>query len=242
MLPHADDVARDLETALWTDRTCVRGPARSATLVAFAHGYVTDARDYVGLVRVLANLPGKPDLRILHYGASRFRRGSPSKVSHELGAKLAVAARHYDEVLLCGHSMGGLFLREAYLDGLDKNSHWAHKVRLIVLLASTNRGFIPTRLFHRVLLFSVARAWWLALMALVAGLWLTGVFEIGRLGFVDLLLAMTVYLFAWTGKGGFLVEEVLRGADWIAALRLRWIDRFPGGGVAPDPPDCVHLR
>ena len=51
----------------------------------------------------------------------------------------------YDEVVLIGHSMGGLILRQAYLHasgdlGSNPRAAWHEKVSRIILFAATNRG------------------------------------------------------------------------------------------------------
>lgn len=57
----------------------------------------------------------------------------------------------FSEVVLVGHSIGGVLIREAYLIGCRVDDPdvgpqpWAERVRRIVLLASINRGFDPDR-------------------------------------------------------------------------------------------------
>ena len=55
-----------------------------------------------------------------------------------------------DEIVLIGHSIGGLLLRYAYLTALggfgDPPREWAHRVQRIVLLATPNRGVAISRL------------------------------------------------------------------------------------------------
>src|SRR5690606_31928091 len=55
----------------------------------------------------------------------------------------------FDDIVLVGHSMGGLLVREAYLLGCGvgpEGTHmreWARRVRRIVLFAAPNRGINP---------------------------------------------------------------------------------------------------
>jgi alpha-beta hydrolase superfamily lysophospholipase len=49
-------------------------------------------------------------------------------------------------VVLLGHSMGGMVVRSAYLNGLERGMPWAAAVSRIVLFASPNRGFSRERL------------------------------------------------------------------------------------------------
>ena len=46
---------------------------------------------------------------------------------------------HFDDLVLVGHSVGGLLARQAYLANIGQ-SRWASKVTRIVLLAAPNRG------------------------------------------------------------------------------------------------------
>jgi triacylglycerol esterase/lipase EstA (alpha/beta hydrolase family) len=45
----------------------------------------------------------------------------------------------FDDVVLIGHSVGGLLVRQAYLEAIGSKA-WARKVTRIVLLAAPNRG------------------------------------------------------------------------------------------------------
>ena len=74
----------------------------------------------------------------------------------------------FDEVLLVGHSLGGLLVRRAFLLGqgvLDEHQHedeWCKHVKRIILFASVNRGFNPHNL-HIIRLLYVALGWLLPL-------------------------------------------------------------------------------
>ncbi|WP_330309834.1 MULTISPECIES: hypothetical protein [unclassified Streptomyces] len=99
----------------------------------------------------------------------------------------------YDDVVLTGHSLGGLLARQAYLLGLDTDGEgrsprpWAEKVSRIVLFASLNRGIEV----------SFARRWWLPPLA-----WFSRVVP---------------------GLRHWLVQDVLRGSDFVTNLRISWI-------------------
>jgi pimeloyl-ACP methyl ester carboxylesterase len=79
-----------------------------------------------------------------------FRRAEP--LARELKASIDekwAGASGYDDVVLIGHSMGGLLVRQAYLVASGypngQRSRWHARVSKIVLFAATNRGFDPRR-------------------------------------------------------------------------------------------------
>jgi alpha-beta hydrolase superfamily lysophospholipase len=70
----------------------------------------------------------------------------------------------FEEIILIGHSVGGLIVRHAYMLGQGWYEHvparpWAAAVKRIVLLAAPNRGFTPQRLpwYAKALLGGVSR-------------------------------------------------------------------------------------
>lgn len=73
---------------------------------------------------------------------------SLDSIARDLSARIAgewLAAGGFDEVMLIGHSMGGLIARQCYLVGVgavpgSERAEWTGKVRRIVLMASVNRG------------------------------------------------------------------------------------------------------
>ncbi|WP_414565790.1 MULTISPECIES: hypothetical protein [unclassified Anabaena] len=89
-----------------------------------------------------------------------FERGI--NLSRQLKAKIDAKwqkDRPFDEVILIGHGLGGIFVRQAYLlasgmyPSFDK-SPWYEYVRRFVLFASPNRGLNPTQS----LIWQIARA------------------------------------------------------------------------------------
>jgi alpha-beta hydrolase superfamily lysophospholipase len=52
-----------------------------------------------------------------------------------------------DDVVLLGHSVGGLLVRQAYLAAIERGLTWATKVSRIVLLAAPNRGILPLPIY-----------------------------------------------------------------------------------------------
>ena len=88
------------------------------------------------------------------HGIGVLSRRPALQVAQELAARIKgcwEAEGEFSEVVLVGHSVGGVLIREAYLLGcrVDDQDHgpepWARRVQRIVLIASINRGFDPTR-------------------------------------------------------------------------------------------------
>jgi pimeloyl-ACP methyl ester carboxylesterase len=85
-----------------------------------------------------------------------FSRGTLAESCGDLASRIDAAVDFYkdvDNVILIGHSMGGLMIRRAYLDALaarrlkkEEGFAWVEQVKRIVLLAAPNRGFDLKRL------------------------------------------------------------------------------------------------
>ena len=107
---------------------------------------------------------GADEAKWLAFDHESHRRslGTLDKVARQLNARIEAEwtrAGGFDEVVLVGHSMGGLIVRQAYLLAVGavpgrEASEWGQFVVRIVLLASLNRGVDPTRkLWMRFLVF-----------------------------------------------------------------------------------------
>jgi pimeloyl-ACP methyl ester carboxylesterase len=99
--------------------------------------------------------PGHADDRVWVYPEriTRFSRGRLAGRARELGERIDLywdGNGRADEIVLIGHSIGGLLLRYAYLVALggfgDPPREWVRHVRRIVLLATPNRGVAISRL------------------------------------------------------------------------------------------------
>jgi len=120
-----------------------------------------------GLVERLKTLPGYGDGEChwhrTHHGARWRRPGRAEDYGSNLAADIHqqwLAAGGYDEVVLVGHSLGGVLVRYAFLHALGTfdradRRDWADAVERVVLFASLNRGFEV----------SFRRAAWLPLVA-----------------------------------------------------------------------------
>lgn len=87
-----------------------------------------------------------------NYNKGLFSFGSSWNLSRELKAKIEEQWHlqgSYDDMILIGHSFGGILVRQAFLiaAGIYPNhpdmSSWHEKVSRFVLLAAINRGFNP---------------------------------------------------------------------------------------------------
>lgn len=132
-------------------------------------------------------------------------------LARNLSADIDVAWRNangFDEVLLLGHSVGGLIVRQAYLlasgAGPEEDSTlpWAAAVQRIVLLASVNRG-------------------------------VNGVDRRGpRPWKYPLLLANWLFRVFWVLQR-LLAYDLMRGSPFITNLRIQWILHFSNLAAAP---------
>jgi len=119
------------------------------------------------LVARLKTLPGYDEAschwHLTHHGASFLRPGRARAFGEELAANIHqewVAGGGYEQVVLVGHSLGGVLVRYAYLHGLgvfdqSEKRPWAEAVERIVLFAALNRGIDV----------SFKRRWWLPVVA-----------------------------------------------------------------------------
>lgn len=120
-------------------------------LVVFAPGLDLSVKRCQALVNALKENPEltNPAAEWLTFNRFVFRVGLRRLASfaEELAASINqrwIASGGYDEIILIGHSVGGLLVRQAYLiaagaAGGDTYA-WASAVKRIVLLAAPNRG------------------------------------------------------------------------------------------------------
>jgi pimeloyl-ACP methyl ester carboxylesterase len=153
------------------------------------------------------------------HGIHRWSFGSARRVAGDLRATIKAhdeKKEPFDEIVLVGHSLGAILIRDAYL--LEANAHkldesgnpvdaepgnWAARVRRIILFASVCRGFNPE-----------------ANLTLRLGV------AIARLcGFYGLMV----------------VSDIQQGAAYITNLRLAWIRYFRRLSDARADPTVIQL-
>jgi pimeloyl-ACP methyl ester carboxylesterase len=94
------------------------------------------------------------DLLVFDYDTNIFSNVSPYAIANVVERQIHEAhTKHpYDEIVLVGHSMGGMLLRKAFLwgNGLEEDRwnlgqrgerEWVRRVSRFVSLATTNRGW-----------------------------------------------------------------------------------------------------
>ena len=186
------------------------GDSSHRRLVVMAHGL--SGREAfepaVGLAKEA--LPGS-DFLVFAYDTSLLSNASPYVLANKMEREIHAldARRGYDEIVLVGHSMGGMLLRKVVLwgNGIEDDRlggrtgvrPWAGKVSRFVSLASINRG------------------WSVDPRPAQMGL--------GRY----LAIRIGERLSRWSGSGK-LHLALQRGAPFVADSRVQWIDLCRGNG------------
>lgn len=166
-------------------------------------------------------LKDKTDILPWVHGAGYLCRDYAENLGHGLAAAIegqweSAKETTYTNIILIGHSIGGILVRYAYLVGLgsvERNlpeKDWAQKVTRIVLLAGINRGLFPPEEAGIKDSYRVIR-------------WL-GRHLIETASQIPLL--------------HLLGEDILAGSDFITNLRLWWIRKF---SKLKNPPTVVQL-
>ena len=122
-------------------------------LVVLVPGMEQSSNTWTSLIkRLQSEVPGfgasETEWLFFDHGAGFYTLGRVNDYARMLEARIDAKwhQRPFDDVVLVGHSIGGLFVRQAYLlaanaDPLNPGeSEWAHHVSTIVLFAAVNRG------------------------------------------------------------------------------------------------------
>ncbi len=130
------------------------GAAAAKRLVVVVPGITGNVDDWIPLLSRLKKEPaldGTVWLAWAH-GARWYSGSTLHKVANRLKSRidgLWTIHQGFDEIILIGHSTGGLLVRDAYLlaagmdPGFAPGSPWAERVARIALFASPNRGLDP---------------------------------------------------------------------------------------------------
>lgn len=143
--------------------------------------------------------PERAEWLCFDHNLTTLSRGSLRTTARDLRSVIDAQWRQrggYDDVVIVGHSLGGLLARDAFTlaKGWDAGEYvgaveWADSVERIVLFAGVNRGLDPERAWH---------------------------WEVGH--FVTTVLPVPLPKFA--------VEDAVRGSNFITNLRINWIRQF----------------
>ena len=135
------------------------------SLVVLVHGWTLSKDDMRPLATFLRSGTGPSpgsDVLLCGYDSRVMSNLDPEVAALEMKNQIEnrwEESGPYENVILCGHSFGGLVLRKAYLLGLHAGaatSPWVSSVKRIVLLAAPNRGtqyvahYLSAWLFDRV--------------------------------------------------------------------------------------------
>jgi pimeloyl-ACP methyl ester carboxylesterase len=195
-------------------------------LIVLVHGLGGYSRFGSAIDLARTSLPGS-DLLIFNYGpnaTSAWSNASPYEITDVIENKIheAYSAHGYDEIVLVGHSMGGMLLRKAivWANGLEQDREhfalrgkreWIKKAERFVSLASINRGWS----IHP---------------------------RPKNMGFLEHLLLRFVLRLAKLSMSAELVFALERGSPFVADARVQWIDLCRGkGSETATVPQTIHL-
>ncbi|MGE3787459.1 MAG: esterase/lipase family protein [Nitrospirales bacterium] len=126
-------------------------------LVVFVHGFLLQPRDHAPLLKKLAEDEAflHDDILPFQYESNKWSNRDPKEIAEELATQIHTLwlQRQPKRLFVLAHSMGGLLARAALVHGLRKGHPWAKAVTRLCLLESTNRGYRPHRLWHKIQLF-----------------------------------------------------------------------------------------
>jgi hypothetical protein len=118
-------------------------------LVVFVPGYRLEPRDFSTFLTSLMqeDFLGVCDLLPYQYNNGRFSNETPEAIACALSEEIESRyhGRHYRAIYLIGHSIGALLIRRAILIGHEQNADWPSAVQRLILMAGTNRGYVPAR-------------------------------------------------------------------------------------------------
>jgi pimeloyl-ACP methyl ester carboxylesterase len=117
------------------------------TLLVFVPGFRLKPLAFQGLLTNLMQeefLQGC-DLLPFEYNNHRLSNADPEDISIQLTQTIEDRHRErgYQSVYLLGHSIGALLIRRTILIGYESDFTWIRRIRRLVILAGTNRGYVP---------------------------------------------------------------------------------------------------
>lgn len=192
-------------------------------LVVLVHG-LTGLEDFKPAIHLAREALPNSDLLIVDFDSGVFSNANPYAIANSIERQIHKAHKNngYEEIVLVGHSMGGMLLRKAIVwgngleddrqdFGLRGEREWVRKVSRFVSLATINRGWsIDPR--PKNMKTSTYVSFWLGE-------------RLARLSqSAQLLLALQ------------------RGAPFVADARVQWIELCRGEFSTPKHvPQTIHL-
>ena len=113
----------------------------SRGLVVIVHGWTKGPENMEQVAEVVKDEFGDHSIYLWGYESDTLSNKNPLGLSMDLANWIAQFDQETQgEVVLIGHSLGGLLVRRAFLTGLEAEMEWSKRVSRIVLLAAPNRG------------------------------------------------------------------------------------------------------
>jgi pimeloyl-ACP methyl ester carboxylesterase len=215
------------------------------TLIVLAPAMSGRTARWRPLKKRLAAEPRLADSQWLDFdhGAWPWTLRTPQGLASVLRAKIEARWRSeggFDEVILVGHSLGGLLVRQAFLLGSGvfedrpQVDEWVHHVNRFVLFASVNRGFNPRNLHPLRLLYLLFKLYPLYRMTLACRL------EAGSDFITDLRIRWIRHLRGLPSPPA--VVQLLGTEDGIVTRAdSRDVTQFPNA-LEIEVPDANHIN
>jgi pimeloyl-ACP methyl ester carboxylesterase len=173
-------------------------------LIVLVHGLPGRAKFESTIALAREALP-QSDILAFDYDSRYLSNASPYSIANVIERQIheAHSTVNYDEVVLVGHSMGGMLLRKSFVwgHGLEEDRErfglrgerdWVHRVSRFVSLATTNRGWSIDPRPEKMDLLTYGSIWLGERLARLSG-------------------------------SGQLVLSMQRGSPFVADARIQWI-------------------
>ncbi len=139
------------ESCLKSGSLFINSNNKYATLLVFIPGWTLRPIDFYDLLNALVcdsrseNILYGADLFPFSYSNSYLSNANPEDIAAQLALSINKACQknRYSRIFIMGHSIGALLARRTVLLAKEKEYAWVDLLNRMVLLAGTNRGFVP---------------------------------------------------------------------------------------------------